>query len=75
MNEHVLDRAVFAPQVYGIVAETFPMQELRPDRVEDVAPDVELSKVVANVLLGRVAEQLQLSRVRPQDGAVRPHPL
>ena len=65
MDEHVFAGAVLAPEFCRVVVETFPTQKLHPHCVEDVALDVELGEMVADVLLGRVAEQLQLGHVRP----------
>ncbi len=47
-----------------------------PEHVLDPgAIDVELAEVVADVLVGRVAEERQLRGVRAQDDAVGPDPV
>ena len=64
------DRAVLAPQPCGVTLERLALGEAAQDVVEHVPVGVELRDVVPDVLLGRVAQHVELRAVGAQDGAV-----
>ena len=71
--------SLIEPSLQRIRASTVPQRLARGQAPQDVGDhvlvDVELGDVVADVLLARVAEQLELGPVDAQDRAVRPDPV
>ena len=75
VDDHVLDRTILAPHsglaVPHLLAGPQPLQDV----LDHVLIGVELGDVMADVLLGGVAEQIQLRPVRPEDGSIRSNPV
>ena len=68
-------RAVLALEHRGLVVQRRARGELIEDQAERLAVGVEFGDVVAEVLLARVAEHIELALVGPQDHPVRADPV
>lgn len=68
-------RGALAPQAGLDLARLFTALHPPQDVADHVRIGVELGDVVADVLLRRIAEQLQFRPIRPEDRVVRPRPV
>ena len=75
VDQHVLDRAVLAPQPGRVLAQGLAPAEPGQEVVDHLPVGVELGDVAANELLGAVAEERRLGPVDPQHRAVRADPV
>src|SRR3712207_5111227 len=69
-DENVLDRTVLGFQPGRILLKAFAAAQPRKNVGNSLLVGMELGDVVADVFLGSVAQQLELSAVGPQNGAV-----
>lgn len=75
IDQDVLDRAVFRDEARLEVLERLAARQSREHPKGDVGVRVHLGDPPAHVLLARVAQELELGAVRPQDHAVGVDPV
>jgi len=70
VDQHVLDRSILRAQTGLITAQGLICGKTRENIVEHRTVDMELSEMVTNIFVGRIAEELELRVVGPNDRAV-----
>src|SRR5277367_1540828 len=70
MDEHVLDRAVLAPQRRLEVVDDVATHEPAPELVEPLSLDVKFGELMADVFVRGVSQQFKLCRICPKDFSV-----